>query len=108
MVALYKLQHDKFPVLFDSLGEATTTKIYYGSQDWDKLKNLILSGLPFKIATADLSEALTVERPIEYFSNGDIYTFKVYLNYDKEYSVGGNNFKCQTKAGPWCILTINN
>lgn len=107
MVQLYASDNTKYPVILDLSGIATTTKIYSGSENWNKLKNLILSSPSLKGLTTDVSETVTVSQPIEYFSNGDTYTFKVYLNYDKSYNIGGNDFKCQTKEGVWCVLTIN-
>lgn len=57
--------------------------------------------------TTDINETVTAGQPIEYSSDGNTYTFKVYLNYDKDYTVNDNNFKCQTKQDKYCILTIN-
>lgn len=106
MVQLYGIDNVKYPIILDSFGIATTTKIYNGSENWDKLKNLIFSSPSMEGSTTDLSEVVTANQPIEYFSDGDTYTFKVYLNYDKDYSIGDNDFRCQ-KEGVWCVLTIN-
>lgn len=107
MAQLYASDKTKYPVILDSFGVATATKIYSGSENWNKLKNLILSSPSLKGLTTDVNETVTADQPIEYFSNGDTYNFKVYLNFDKNYSIDGNDFKCQTKEGKWCILTIN-
>jgi len=107
MVQLYASDNTKYPVILDSFGIVTTTKIYSGSENWNKLRNIILSSPSLEGLTTDVSNTVTVNQPIEYFSNGDTYTFKVYLNYDKNYNIGGNDFKCQTKEGEWCVLTIS-
>ena len=107
VVQLYGGDNTKYPVILDSSGIATTTKIYSGSENWNKLKNIILSSPSLKGLATDVNETVTVDQPIEYLSDGNTYTFKVYLNYDKIYNIGGNDFKCQTKEGTWCVLTIN-
>ena len=107
MVQLYGGDNTKYPVILDPSGVATTTKIYSGSENWNKLKGIILSSPSLQGLTTDVNETVIAEQPIEYFSSGDTYTFKVYLNYDKTYNIGGDDFKCQTKEGTWCVLTIN-
>lgn len=107
MVQLYRGDNEKYPVILDLSGIATTTKIYSGSENWNKLKGIIFSSPSLQGLTTDVNETVTADQPIEYFSNGDTYTFKVYLNYGKTYNIGGDDFKCQTKEGTWCVLTIN-
>lgn len=107
MVQLYGGDNEKYPVILDQSGVAITTKIYSGSENWSKLKGIILSSPSLQGLTTDVNETVTADQPIEYFSNGDTYTFKIYLNYDKSYKIGGDDFKCQTKEGTWCVLTIN-
>jgi len=107
LVKLYELDNKEYPIIFDQFGKPTTARLYNNSEDWRKFKDVILSAPSLMGFTTNVGETVTSNQPIEYFSDGDTYTFTVYLNYDNNYNVGGSDFQCSAIEGSWCVLKIN-
>ncbi len=108
MIELYMMDNSQYPVIQDSEGNPVTVKIYYGSENWNKLKDLILSTPSLQGVNSDISETVSRDQPIEYFSDGSMFIFKAYLTYNKEdYNVSRQSLKCPSQENDFCIFTVS-
>lgn len=107
MAKIYHLEKNHYPVVYDDSENPKLIKIDGYSEDWQELEKVFKTIPSFKDMEVELSENILKENPIEYFSDGDFYEFKVYLNNNKVYEHVGEKYQCEMNEEGLCILTID-
>ncbi len=108
MVQLYELEFSKYPIIYNSSESTNVAEIYYKSTDWQKMKEKLQLAPSLKNLIVELSEGISNQNPIKYYSDGSSYTLSVNLENNKRYNILGTDYQCHVDSENQCVFTISN